>query len=177
MGEKNFGSNHFVVGKVVNRKDDPTQSGRCRVRWDIGGVTQSDMGENDLPWSKAIYPSGNPSKGGMGGPHTGFQEESTVYGFSPSGDGQDFIIIGSTPSAGNSQPGGTSTFDSDIPAAAKSQSVGGSSQPKFGDKNQVVTQNSIWQFGQDEGGPDKTASLHPDLDDSIGTTGKAITYA
>lgn len=178
MADKNLGSNHFVFGRVVNRKDDPTQTGRCRVRWEIGGITQSDMSDTDLPWSKAMFPGGNASRGGMGGPHTGYQEGSMVYGFSPSGDGQDVIIMGSTPSAGNSTPDGQSSqFDSDIPAAAKSQSLGGQSQPRFGDKNQIVTQDSIWKYGQDEGGPDKSASLYPDIDDSIGTTGKAISYA
>ena len=179
MADKNTGGNRFVMGKVVNRKDDPTQTGRCRVRWNIGAASQSELGDDDLPWSTSLQSSGsNPSKKGMGGPHTGYQEESSVYGFSI-GDGQDFIILGSVPSAGNSDPSGSGQqrFDSEIPAAAKSETNGasgggGESQPNFGDKNNVVTNNSIWQFGQDEGGHAKKPSKYPELDDPIGTDGE-----
>ena len=178
MADNRLGAGHFVFGAVVNRKDDPTQTGRCRVRWNIGGINQAELGDNDLPWSKSIFPTGNASRGGMGGPHTGFQEGTSVYGFSPSGDGQDIIILGSTPSAGNATPGGSPTFDSDIPAPAKSQNngTGGGSQPRYGDRNGVVTQQSIWKYGEQEGGPDKKPSLYPQIDEPIGTYAKAITY-
>ena len=179
MTDKNTGRNFFVMGEVVNRKDDPTQTGRCRVRWNIGALSQDQLGDDDLPWSRSLYGGGqNPSVRNTGGPHTGYQEGSKVYGFSPSGDGQDVIIMGSMPSGGKSSPDGSGAneYDSDIPHAAKSeqngQSGGGSqSQPSFGDRNGVVTQSSIWKFGEQEGGPTKSPSKFPQLDDPIGTHG------
>ena len=174
MTDKSFGhtGGFFVFGEVVNRKDDPTQTGKAKVRWNIGGINQSQMSESDLPWSGALFPVSNPSLSGTGGPHTGLREGSKVVGISPSGDGQDVIMLGTVVSAGKGGTDGSKTFDSDIPIPAKDQSTGGQTQPKSGDQNGVVTNDSIVKYGQDQGGGAPAASAG--LDDSIGSVGTKI---
>src|SRR6476659_1914089 len=98
MSEKATGSasrSGLVIGEVINRKDDPTQTGQCKVRWNMGQVVQSEFKEDDLPWSKSLMSRHSASIRGIGGPHTGYLganegkgEGSKVYGLSISGDGQ-----------------------------------------------------------------------------------------
>jgi len=174
--EKNLGrtGGFFTFGVVVNRKDDPTQSGKCRVRWDIGGLNQSDLKEEDLPWSGAAWPVTNHNIGHKGGPHTGLLENTKVFGFSPSGDGQDVIILGSLVSSGTGDRDGQPQYDSDIPVAAKDQENGGENQPQYDDRNWIITKDSITKYAQDEGGPDKQAAKFPDLPEPIGTLDQPI---
>src|SRR3954468_3694834 len=117
MAEKSTGAasrTGLVMGEVVNRKDDPTQTGQCKVRWNMGQVTQSNFTEDDLPWSKSLMSRHSASLKGVGGPHTGYLEGSKVYGISISGDGQDMIILGSLPSGGTGDVDGQPQYDSDI---------------------------------------------------------------
>lgn len=179
MAEKATGTasrTGLVMGEVVNRKDDPTQTGQCKVKWNMGQISQSDLSEGDLPWSKSLMSRHSASLKGVGGPHTGYMEKSKVYGLSISGDGQDMIILGSVPSGGKGDVDGQPQYDSDIPTPGKTESNGdgGGSQPSFGDKNGVAQDykdESVVKFAQDKGGPEKSAAKYPDLDDSAGTTG------
>lgn len=175
MTEKNLGraGGFMCFGEVLNRDDDPTQTGKCKVKWNIGGINQSQLGEDDLPWSSILSPSSNPNLKNIGTPQTGLMKGSKVVGFSPSGDGQDVIILGSMPSAGKGGTDGTKDFKSDIPIPAQSQENGGQSQGSYGDKNGVVTENSIVQYGQDEGG--NGAAQFAKINEPIGTLGHAIT--
>lgn len=166
MTESNLGrtAGFVAVGTVVNRKDDPSQTGKCKVRWNIGGVNQDQLQEHELPWSDKLHGSSNPSLGNKGGIHTGLLEGSTVIGISPAGDGQDIVIIGSLVKSGNGNPDSTPTWDSDLPIAAKDQNngQGGGSQPKYDDINGVVTQQSLVDnYGPDQGGPDQRAAKYP----------------
>lgn len=176
MTERNFGKSggFMVFGEVVNRDDDPTQTGKVKTKWNIGGINQSQMGEGDLPWSTVMQGSHNPSLNNIGSQHTGLMKGSKVIGFSPSGDGQDIIVIGSMPSSGKGGTDGTKDFKSDIPLPAQSESNGGQSQGSFGDKNGVVTQDSIVKYGQDEGGGEKKAAEFAQIDEPIGTFSTAI---
>lgn len=178
MADKDFGRSSGIisVGTVVNRKDDPSQSGRLKVRWETGGLSQADMQESDLRWSPTLFHSANPSAssntqgaagtGPIGGPHTGLLEGSKVYGIPVSADGQTMLIIGAAPAAGNAQPDGSPTFDSNIPAEAKSQSNGGENQPRYGDTFQPIATQSAPNYAEQNGGG--TQALSAKLNDPIG---------
>lgn len=167
-------SGFIAVGEVVNRDDDPSQSGKVRVRWKTGSATQEAVADDDLPWTGSVFPSTNPSLGQTGGPHTGLQKGSTVIGIPLDGQGQDFLILGSVVSGGQSSPDEPAKFDSDIPQAGKSDSNGGESQPRYGDVNGVVCEESIVDFAVSRGGPDDAPARFSDLQDPIGTLSEPI---
>lgn len=178
MTTTNYGrtAGFFSTGEVKDRMD-PTQSGLLRVNWNIGGANQDTLGKEELPWSKVLYNSSDPALKQTGGPHVGLREGSKVFGFSL--DGQDWVILGSIVQGGKGEPDSNPTYDSDIPRPAKSQQVDGPSygvdpQPRYGDVNDIVTQDSIVKYAQDQGGPDKNAAKFADLKDPIGTLANAI---
>ena len=172
-------SGFIAVGEVMD-VNDPWQHGAVKVQWKIGSAAQNELGLDDLPWTKAMFPSTNPSLGQVGGPHTGLRKGSTVIGIPMGGDGQDFLIIGSLVSTGNGQPDQTQTPDSDIARAAKQSKNDDVSQPRYGDVNDValkwdtqdVVRTSIIAFARDEAGPDHKPADYPDLTDSIGVLPK-----
>jgi Gp5 N-terminal OB domain len=185
MAEKATGTasrTGLVIGEVISRQD-PTQTGMVKVRWNLGQINQSDLKEEDLPWSKSLMSRHSASIRGMGGPHTGYLaanegkgEGSKVYGISISGDGQDFIVIGSVPSGGSGNPDGQPQYNSDIPQPAKQQDVGGISQPRYGDKNGVCPDymnESVIIYAEQQGGPEHSPAKYPSLDDSAGTVGSS----
>lgn len=177
MAERNLGKSAgwISVGEVMNRDDDPSQTGSCRVNWKLGGISQDQLKESELPWSPSLSGSANPSLGHTGGPHTGHAKGSQVIGISPSGDGQDFIILGSMPKGGTGQPDGNPTYSSDLPYPALSQENGGEKQSgKSGDVNGIVTQNSIVKYGEEEGGNFGNAK-YAKINEPIGTWDSAIT--
>jgi hypothetical protein len=164
----------ITFGEVVNVADDPTQSGLVRVKWQLGAATQTEVPDTDLPWTKSVLPSTNPSLKQTGGPHTGLQKGSRVVGVPIDGSGQEFLIIGSIVSSGTGKPDEKATLDSDIPRAAKVEENGGEKQPRHGDVNDVVTQKSITKYAEEEGGSEKKAARFPQFDDAIGTYDRAI---
>jgi hypothetical protein len=177
MSGKNFGraGGYLAVGKVVNVKDDPTQSGQVRVKWTVGGASQNKLQDDEVPWSRTLFPASNPSLGQTGGPHTGLQVNSVVYGIPIGDDGQEFLVIGSVPKSGDAEVDQEGKFDSDIPQPAKVKENDGESQPRHGDINGVVTKDkSIWKYGEEEGGPDKKAAKYANVADPIGTWDKPI---
>lgn len=175
MTERNIGrtAGFVVFGEIMDRDSDPTQTGKCKVKWNIGGVNQSQMGTEDLPYSSVMYPSSNPSLNNVGQAHTGLMKGSKVIGIPISGDGQEIVIIGSMLSAGQGGTDGTQNYKSDLPIPGQSQENGGVSQGSYGDRNGIVTQDSIVKYGQDEGGDNGAAKYH-DIDEPIGTFQKAI---
>lgn len=187
MAEKATGSASrvgLVMGEVVDRMSDPTQTGMVKVRWNMGQINQSDLSEKDLPYSKSLMSRHSASIRGIGGPHTGYIGSnegkgggSKVYGMSISGDGQDMIILGSVPSAGKGDPDGQPQYDSDIPQPGKVEKNGtGESQPKYGDKNGVAEDykdESVIKYAEEKAGPEKSPAKYKDLDDSAGTVGSS----
>lgn len=174
----------LVIGEVVDRLSDPTQTGMVKVRWNMGQGTQSDMAESDLPYSKSLMSVHSASIRGIGGPHVGYIGSnegngggSKVYGLSISGDGQDFIVLGSVPSGGNGSIDSSPQYNSDIPVPGKVQQNGqGGSQPQYGDKNGVVPtykDESVILYAQQQGGPEQSPAKYADLDDSAGTVGSS----
>jgi hypothetical protein len=178
VAEQNYGrtGGYFTVGIVKNVEDDPTQTGLVKVQWQVGGGAQDQLGEDDLPWTRCMFPASNPSLGQTGGPHTGLRVGSVVYGVPIDGAGQEFMIVGSSPKSGDGDPDQDAQYDSDIPQPAKIQDVGGQDQPRYGDVNAIVTQESIVKYSEQEGGQYRSAALYASLDDSIGTRDDAITY-
>lgn len=174
MSVRDFGKSggFLTVGEVINRKDDPTQSGLVRVRWLTGGAVQHEIGDEDLPWTASVHSGSNPSKGQTGGPHTGYQEGTRVVGIPIDGQGQDFLILGSLVAAGKGNLDEPGQIDSDIPQAAKSQENGGEKQPRWGDVNGVVTKKSIVEYAQSEAGG--RSAKYATMDDPIGTLDKEI---
>lgn len=168
---------YLTRGKVVNRKDDPTQTGQVRVQWMTGGASQDAVNPDDLPWTKVLQSTFSGSIGSKGGPHTGLLEGTECYGMPIDGAGQDFVVIGTATPSGQDNDG-TPKYDSEIPRPAKNENNGeGENQPKWDDINDIVTQDKwIGDFGEEVGGPTKTASLYPKLPDSIGEETDAIHY-
>lgn len=165
---------HVVIGEVVDA-NSPYQDGAVRVKWRVGSAVQDELATGDLPWTRVMFPSTNPSVSRMGGPHTGLRVGSKVYGFPADGAGQDFVIMGTMVSSGNGAPDDAQTPDSDIPTGAKVQQTDDVRQPHYGDKNDVATdasggviKRSIVDFARDEGGPDKKPAKYPDPTDSVG---------
>lgn len=167
---------YLTVGRVVNVEDDPTQSGQVRVIWETGAASQDTLDEKDVPWTRTMFPTTNPSLEQTGGPHTGLRKGSKVYGVPLGDDGQEFMIIGSVPSSGKGEADGKPELDSDIPQAAKDgEARDGESQPRKGDVNAVVTKDkSITLFGEEEGGEEKKAARYAKIDEPIGTLDRAI---
>lgn len=179
MADSHVGrSGGFITrGKVTNRKDDPTQTGMVRVQWLTGGASQDQLDDESRPWTKVMQSTTSASLGSRGGPHTGLLEGTEVFGVPIDGSGQDFLVIGTaTPSGKDNDQ--TPKYDSEIPRAAKNENNGGGdNQPKWDDINDIVTQDKwIGDFGEQEGGPTKTASLYPKLNDSFGEETDAIHY-
>jgi hypothetical protein len=172
----------LVIGEVVNRLDDPTQSGQCKVRWNMGQINQSDLSEGDLPWSKPLSSGHQGAIRGIGKAPLGFIGSSEgkagtkVYGFSFSGDGQDMHILGPVHAAGKGGVDGQPEYDSDLPQPSKVESngQGGGQQPRHGDKNGVAEDykdESVVKYAEDRAGPEKSSAKYKDLDDSAGTVG------
>jgi len=159
----------------MDRDNDPSQTGRCKVKWNIGGIHQNELSLEDLPWSHSLVPGHNPSRNHTGGTHTGHQNGTKVLGISAGGDGQEFFIIGSLPKGGDSTPdAGNPTYKSDLPYPALSQTNGGQEQAgQYGDINSVVTQQSIVPYAETEGGRFKKAKFAK-IDEPVGTWEKEI---
>jgi len=99
------GAGRHVILQVVDRKGDPEQAGRLRVRAvgyqdDKGGIP-----DDQLHWARMIGPGTNPQDGGLGGPLTGATENSYMIGFYLDGDQQKPMIIGSIGKSGEDQKG------------------------------------------------------------------------
>ena len=174
MAETHFGrvGGWMTIGEVMDVKTDPSQTGRVKVQWHVGAASQGDMSTDDLPYTSVLFPPTNPSQGGMGGPHTGLQVGTKVYGVPIDGSGQEFMIIGSVPRHGNGAVDTNPTYDSDLPHTAKVQENNGEQQPRHGDINYVVTKDkSIWQYGQQVGGQDQVATKYDTHLGSIGYVG------
>lgn len=174
MSSKDLGraSGFITIGTVVNVEDDPSQSGQVRVRWQTGAAEQHEIADDDLPWTRPLFPSTNPSVNQVGGPHHGLLKGSLVVGMPIDGSGQDFMIMGSMVKGGEGGHDQPAQFDSQIPQPAKQASNGGESQPRYGDVNGVVTQESIVQYAEAEGGG--TSAKYATINDPIGTLAKAI---
>lgn len=170
MSLTNFGasSGFIAMGVVVDHENDPSQSGMVKVRWMTGAAVQDQLSDDDLPWTRTLFPSTDPALSQTGGPHTGLRKGSTVVGIPLDGQGQDYLVIGSTVKSGSgSEGGGQVTYDSDIPRAAKSASIGGQAQPRYGDVNGIVTETSIVAYaGQ--------SAQFASLDDSVGVLDSAL---
>lgn len=169
-------SGYIAIGEVVDVENDPWQAGNAKVRWKIGAASQSDISDNDLPWTRSMFPSSNPSLGQVGGPHTGLRKGSIVVGVPLAGDGQDFLIIGTIVKGGSGRPDRRQTPDSDVPRAAKENENNGLRQPRYGDVNDVakklendtIVTTSICQYAQDEAGPDRRACDYATYADGLG---------
>jgi hypothetical protein len=167
------------------------------VKWQSGGAAQNELKEEDLPWTSVLLGTDNRALGQAGKSPTGLRKGSKVFGIPIDRGGQDFLIIGSHVAAGSGEPDTELKYDSDIPQAAKTEkgNQDGEQQPKYGDirllyqewqeekdgnakdednQNQQE-QKSIWEYGRDEGGPDRKPAKYKALEDSMGFQ-EPITY-
>lgn len=168
-------SGFYAFGEVVNVSDDPSQSGKVRVKWLTGAMSTPKLNENELPWTGSLFPPTNPNKNQVGGPVTGLMKGSKVYGINI-GDGE-MLILGSVPASGNSQPDQNASYDSDVPQPTKVSQNGGESQPRHGDVNPHIEEgnkDSIVTYGERKGGAEKRPAQFADLPEPIGTLAQNI---
>lgn len=56
----------FEIGEVRNFEDDPTKSGRVRVRIYNKHNDEQAIKDDDLPWAMVVHPITSPATGRMG---------------------------------------------------------------------------------------------------------------
>lgn len=95
---------------VVEDVNDPTQTGRVRVRcFGYHNPSLTDIPTGDLPWASCLMPVTSPCISGIGQSPTGLMPGSWVFGvFRDGRECQDPFILGSIPS--NSSPGNGGGF-------------------------------------------------------------------
>lgn len=169
-------SGYIAIGTVVDVAEDPWQAGNMKVRWQLGAAAQSDISDNDLPWTRSLFPTTNPALQQTGGPITGARKGSTVVGIPVGADGQDFLVIGTILRAGTGKPDQQQKPDSEAPRPTKEPENNGLSQPRYGDVNDVakklegdsIVTTSICVYAQDEAGPDRKACDYALYVDGLG---------
>ena len=110
MTERDMGSSfQWFFGKVVNRKDDPTKSGKIQVR--IYGIhdNESDIPDTDLPWAYPMMPITSASFEHVGQSPTGVTEGATVFGFFVDHEKQIPVVMGTIHRPALPDPNGEST--------------------------------------------------------------------
>lgn len=73
------GSGKMFFAKVINVKDDKTQSGRVQIQ--IMGGSQGEQGKEQSYWANPVFGATNPMQGGVGGTGTGVLKDSIVTGY------------------------------------------------------------------------------------------------
>lgn len=148
------GFGRFVVAQVVNRKDDPEQSGRLRVRVvgyqdDKGGIPD-DM----LHWGRPAAGITDPRDGGVSGPLTGATENTFVMGFYSDGD-QQLILTHTLGKAGKDQNGegqlNQSGRNADLNPHSRDKEKGGGDF-RYASERQDFDRKSITDYAKDESG-------------------------
>lgn len=95
MTERNIGSTfEWFIGKVVDRMNDETKSGKVKVR--IYGIhdDESNVPDSDLPWAYPLMPITSASFEHVGQAPTGITEGATVFGFFMDKDKQIPVLFG-----------------------------------------------------------------------------------
>jgi hypothetical protein len=146
------GMGRYVLCKVVNRKDDPEQSGRLKVRVLGYQDDEGNISDDQLPWARVMGAPGNAQDGGIGGPMTGATENTVVYAFYSDG-AQQPIIIGSAGKAGEDQ-NGEGQLDQqgrkhDLNRHSRDEKTGGGDF-RYDNQKQDYAENSITKYGKDE---------------------------
>ena len=159
------GAGKYFIATVINRKDDPEQAGRVKIK----PLEQEYLTEDQLHWARIEQPAAAGAIGGiMNQSPLGIMEQSTVLVYYADG-AQQPIVRGVVGSAGKDDSGGgqldQSGRNSALPWHSRDESHGGgdfrfqrdsasyssgpveSGQPadpgKRGDK-------SIWKYAKDE---------------------------
>ena len=161
------GQGRYLICRVVNRKDDPEQSGRLQVR--VIGY-QDDEGmipDTDLPWARPLHNITNPMDGGIGGPVTGATENTYMIGFYSDG-AQQLMLTHSIGKAGKDD--GTGQLDqsgrnSDLnPHSRDKDHQGGDF--RYDSKQQQFQANSITDYAKNESPNPYGRTTSKDADDN-----------
>lgn len=68
----------FEIGEVRNFEDDPTKSGRVRIRIYNKHNDEQAIKDDDLPWAMVVHPITSPATGRMGISPSGLKVGSRV---------------------------------------------------------------------------------------------------
>lgn len=142
------GFGRYLICQVINRKDDPEQSGRLKVR--VIGY-QDDLNEEDLPWARVQQGPNNPMDGGVGGPITGATEGTYMLGFFADGLNQ-IMLTGSIGKAGEEDENGNldqTGRKSDVSPHARDKDKGGGDL-SFDFEGKVFRDKSITEYAKNE---------------------------
>jgi hypothetical protein len=144
------GQGRYLICKVVNRKDDPEQSGRLQVR--VLGY-QDDTGmipDQDLPWARPLHGVNNPMDGGVGGPVTGATENTYMIGFFSDGQQQIMLThtIGKAGKDNNGQLDQSGRNSDTNPHSRDKDHQGGDF--RYNSNSQNFEQKSITDYAKDE---------------------------
>ncbi len=173
--QKSYGGGlgRHMVYQVVNRKDDPEQSGRLRVRA-VG--YEDDIPEDKLNWARPMGGMADASDGGIGGFRTGATENTYMVGFLVDGSQQP-MLLGSIGKAGENQNGEGQADPSgrkhDLNRHSRDEDKGGGDFRYASDK-QDYGDKGITQYAKDEAknphgrSQSKDADENPEKSYSIG---------
>lgn len=131
---KKGGPEHWI-GKVVNRKGDPTMAGKVQVRCFGLHDDTINIPDADLPWAYNPTSTSSASKGGVGNSPVGLIEGTIVYGIFLDQDRMIPLVQGSLPASSFSQTSNTPTND-----------IFGNAQGT--DHNPVTSQSVVQAVGQ-----------------------------
>lgn len=113
MADDMFG--HLVIGEVRKFKEDPTKSGRCKVRLYNHQNDEQEVKDDDLPWASVLHPVTSPATSKVGISPSGLKVGSRVLCcFLPDDTAKQYPIIlgalarGDKPEGNDKSNGGVS---------------------------------------------------------------------
>lgn len=145
------GQGRYLICKVVNRKDDPEQSGRLQVRVLGYQDDEANIPDQDLPWARPSFPVTNPMDGGVGGSVTGATENSYMIGFYSDGH-QQIVLTHTIGKAGKDNGSGQldqSGRNSDTNPHSRDKEKNGGDF-RYNSNTQNFEQKSITEYAKDE---------------------------
>lgn len=146
------GMGRHIVYQVVNRKDDPEQSGRLKVRA-VG--YEDDLPDDQLAWARPMGGMADASDGGIGGMRTGATENTYMMGILVDG-AQQPMLLGSIGKGGDNNgegPLNNQGRNHDLNRHSRDEDKGGGDFRYASDKQDYDTKSMIEYAKNDSENP------------------------
>ena len=139
------GAGRYFIAKVVNRKDDPEQAGRLKIRVMGYQDDEANIPDDHLNWARPQGSLNNPQDGGVGTSILGATENSYVTGFY-AGENKP-IITGTIGKSGKNESGegelDTSGRNHDMPPHSRDKNKGGGDKRYDPEKKQFEEESIV----------------------------------